>query len=69
VVYSESFVGGTAADTFGHGTQVAGIIAGCGVQSTGSAYFDTVRGGAVTAMLINPTSRCWTGTELEPTAG
>jgi serine protease AprX len=55
VVYSQSFVPGdtTTSDAYGHGTHVAGIVAGDGVDSTGSMYTYTIRGIAPAANLIN----------------
>jgi serine protease AprX len=56
VVFSQNFVGGTsgsAADQYGHGSHVAGIIAGTGKNSSGSNYFYTFKGIADAANLIN----------------
>jgi serine protease AprX len=55
VVYSQSFVSGQTgtSDQYGHGTHVAGIVAGNGANSTGSAYTKTFRGIAPAANLIN----------------
>ena len=55
IVYSQSFVPNvpTTIDQYGHGTHVAGIVAGNGAASTGSAYFKTFRGVAPTTNLIN----------------
>ena len=55
VVYQESFVPGDSRteDTFGHGTHVAGIIAGDGHESAGSGYTTTFRGIAPEARLMN----------------
>jgi serine protease AprX len=55
IVYSQSFIPKvtSTADQFGHGTHVAGILAGNGTTSTGSNYFKTFRGMAPNAKLIN----------------
>jgi len=54
VVYSQDFTGsGSAADLYGHGTHVTGIIAGNGSKSTGSTYSYTFLGLADQVNLIN----------------
>src|SRR5713226_6416929 len=55
VVYNENFVqsSNTASDQFGHGTHVAGIIAGNGNQSIGANYTRTFKGLAPNANIIN----------------
>ena len=56
VVYSQDFTGapaGSAVDQYGHGTHVAGIIAGSGSNSTGTNYFYTFQGIAQNADIIN----------------
>lgn len=55
IAYSQNFVTGQndALDHFGHGTHVAGLIAGNGWQSTGAPYFRTFYGAAPNATLIN----------------
>ena len=55
IVYSQSFVSGqsSALDQYGHGTLVAGLIAGNGAESTGSQYFRTFRGAAPNANIID----------------
>ncbi len=55
VVYSQNFVAGssTTADQYGHGTHVAGLIAGNGKSSTGTMYFRTFKGIAPSANLVN----------------
>src|SRR5438552_2481273 len=55
VVYSQSFVPGTTdtSDLYGHGTHVAGIIAGAGWFSTGLNFTHTFKGIASNANIIN----------------
>src|SRR6202453_5522325 len=55
VVWNQSFVSGnlSASDQYGHGTHVAGLIAGDGASSTGSKYSKTFQGIAPQANLIN----------------
>src|SRR6266571_1869422 len=55
VVYSQSFVPGVTdtSDQYGHGTHVAGIIAGAGWFSTGSNFTHTFKGIAPNANIIN----------------
>jgi serine protease AprX len=54
VVYSQSFVAGDAStsDTYGHGTHVAGIVAGNGHDSQ-SGYAQQYKGIAVKANIVN----------------
>jgi serine protease AprX len=55
VVYNQSFVPGSssAADQYGHGTHIAGLIAGNGASSTGLVYSKTFKGIAPNANIIN----------------
>jgi serine protease AprX len=55
IVYSQNFVQGQsdAYDHYGHGTMVAGLIAGNGARSSGSNDYRTFRGAAPNASLIN----------------
>ena len=55
IVYHENFAAGekNAADGYGHGNHVAGIVAGNGQNSTGEKYDYTIRGLASNANLIN----------------
>jgi serine protease AprX len=55
IVFSANFVptAADATDVYGHGTHVAGLIAGNGAQSTGSKDFRTFYGSAPNANLID----------------
>ncbi|MCU1220899.1 MAG: peptidase and subtilisin kexin sedolisin, partial [Candidatus Angelobacter sp.] len=55
VVYNQSFVPGDsrAADAYGHGTHIAGLIAGDGISSTGPLFSQTFKGIAPRANIIN----------------
>jgi len=55
VVWNQSFVPGnsSANDQFGHGTHVAGLIAGDGASSTGRNYTRTFEGIAPQANIVN----------------
>ena len=54
VVYSQSFLSASStADQYGHGTHVAGLIAGDGASSTGGAYSRTIEGIAPNASIVN----------------
>src|SRR5216683_247665 len=55
VVYQQSFVPGnsSASDQYGHGTHIAGLIAGDGLGSTGLLYTKTFKGIAPGANIVN----------------
>src|ERR1051326_6916052 len=55
IVYNQSFVPGdsSAADAYGHGTHIAGLIAGNGISSTGFIYSQTFAGIAPSAKIVN----------------
>ncbi|MGZ4789539.1 MAG: S8 family peptidase [Terriglobales bacterium] len=55
VVYNRSFLPSspTSADQYGHGTHIAGLIAGNGASSTGSQYSRMVKGIAPAASIVN----------------
>lgn len=54
IVYNQDFTGeGQNADLYGHGTHVAGIIAGNGAMSTGGNNFKTFKGLAPGVNIIN----------------
>jgi len=54
IVYSQNFVSGqTAADLYGHGTHVAGIIGSNGHDSTGAGFSRTIKGVAPNVNLIS----------------
>src|SRR6202021_1966531 len=55
VVWNQSFVSGnlSATDQYGHGTHIAGLIAGNGASSTGSHYSKTFEGIAPGANIVN----------------
>ena len=49
VVYQQSFIGGTTADQYGHGTHVAGILAGNG---SGTVYLGTILEGNIISLKV-----------------
>lgn len=55
IAYSQSFVPGDSStgDKYGHGTHIAGLIAGNGASSTGSSYLHTFAGLAPDAKIVN----------------
>ncbi len=55
VKYSENFVPTalTANDQYGHGTHIAGLMAGNGANSTGTSYYRTFKGIAPSAKIID----------------
>ncbi len=55
VMYSQSFVSGdsSAGDQYGHGTHIAGLIAGDGLSSTGLLFSQTFKGIAPGAKIVN----------------
>jgi len=55
VAYNQSFVSGNsnAGDQYGHGTHIAGLIAGDGLSSTGFIYTKTLKGIAPGARIVN----------------
>ncbi len=55
IVYSQNFVPdeNDALDHYGHGTMIAGLIAGNGARSTGVQFFRTFRGSAPDADIVN----------------
>jgi len=53
VVYTQDWTGGNGSDAYGHGTHVAGIIAGNGANSSGSGFSRTFKGMAPNVNLIN----------------
>src|ERR1035441_3595861 len=55
VVYQQSFVPGNSnpGDQYGHGTHIAGLIAGDGLSSTGPLYNKTFKGIAPGANIVN----------------
>ena len=55
VVYQQSFVPGNSSpnDQYGHGTHIAGLIAGDGLSSTGPLYTKTFKGIAPDSKIVN----------------
>ena len=53
VVYRQSFIGGALNDDFGHGTHVAGIVAGNGNSSDQQGAFRTFKGIAPNANILD----------------
>ena len=69
IVYSQSFVPGdsSSGDAYGHGTHIAGIIAGNGYSSETSNYSATYRGIASEATVVNLRVLDATGASLDST--
>ena len=65
VVYQQSFVPGNSSpnDQYGHGTHIAGLIAGDGLNSSGPLYTKTFKGIAPGAQRLS-TCGCWMRTAL-----
>ncbi|HKV91394.1 MAG TPA: S8 family peptidase [Candidatus Angelobacter sp.] len=55
VVYNQSFVPGDSksTDAYGHGTHIAGLIAGDGLSSSGPLFSQTFKGIAPNAQIVN----------------
>src|ERR1700722_10663547 len=53
IVYRQSFIGGVLNDDFGHGTHVAGIVAGNGSSSDQQGAFRTFKGIAPNANILD----------------
>ncbi|HEX4603270.1 MAG TPA: S8 family peptidase [Candidatus Angelobacter sp.] len=55
IVYNQSFVpsNSNAGDDYGHGTHIAGLIAGNGLSSTGPIFSQTFKGIAPGAQIVN----------------
>src|SRR5215471_14542218 len=53
VVYRQKFIAGTQFDDFGHGTHVAGIVAGNGYSSSKPGSFRTFKGIAPNANILD----------------
>jgi serine protease AprX len=68
VAYNQSFVSGTSstADQYGHGTHIAGLIAGDGLASTGLAFSQTFTG--IAPAPGSSICECWMPTAKPPTA-
>jgi serine protease AprX len=69
IVYSQDFTGsGSAVDQYGHGTHVAGIIAGNGASSSAANDFYTFKGIAPGVSLVNLRALDANGTGTDSTA-
>jgi serine protease AprX len=69
IVYNQSFVPGnsSASDAYGHGTHIAGLIAGDGVSSTGFIFSHSFKGIAPNANIVNLRVLDATGTATDST--
>jgi serine protease AprX len=69
IVYNQSFVPGnsSASDAYGHGTHIAGLIAGDGASSTGLIFSHTFKGIAPNANIVNLRVLDATGTATDST--